>query len=104
MTNNYIETFQDFTGIKFSQRGGLYAAALKMKLQYQVAKKHYLLFRCDIGSHADVFDNLFSKETFLIGYGLTYSYDSFIGPLELTLMSSNQKRNLQAFFNVGYWF
>jgi NTE family protein len=75
-----------------------------MKLQYQVAKKHYLLFRCDVGSNADAFDNLFSKETFLIGYGLTYSYDSFIGPLELTLMRSNQKKNLQVFFNVGYWF
>ncbi len=104
MTTNYIETFQDFTGIKFSQNGGLYAAALKMKLQYQFAKKHYLLFRCDIGSSADVFGNLFSNETFLVGYGMTYSYDSFIGPLEITFMSSNQKRNLQAFINIGYWF
>ena len=104
MTSNYIETFQDFTGIKFSQKGGLYAAALKMKLQYQVAKKHYLLFRCDIGSNSDVFSHFFSHDDFLIGYGLTYSYNSFIGPLELTLMSSNQKRNLQAFINIGYWF
>jgi NTE family protein len=104
MTTNYIETFQDFTGVKFSQKGGLYAAAVKMKLQYQVGKKHYLMLRCDMGSNAKTFDNLFSKETFLIGYGLTYSYNSFIGPLELTFMSSNQKRNFQAFFNVGYWF
>ncbi len=104
MTTNYIETFQDFTGIRFSQKGGLYAAALKMKLQYQVAKKHYLLFRCDVGSNSDVFDNLFNHDNFLIGYGLTYSYDSFIGPLELTLMSSNKSRKLQAFLNIGYWF
>ncbi len=104
MTTNYIETFQDFTGVKFSQKGGLYAAALKIKLQYQMAKKHYLILRCDVGSNSEEFGYLFSKDDFLVGYGLTYSYDSFIGPLELTLMSSNQKRNLQAFFNVGYWF
>lgn len=104
MATNYIETFQDFTGIKFSQSGGLYAAAIKMKLQYQMAKKHYLILRCDVGSNTTEFGNLFTKGNFLVGYGLTYSYDSFIGPLELTFMSSNQKKNLQAFINIGYWF
>lgn len=103
-TSNYIETFQDFTGVKFSQRGGLYATVLKLKLQYQLTKKHYLLLRCDLGSNSEEFNNLFHEDTFMIGYGLTYSYDSFIGPLELTLMSSNQKKNLQAFVNIGFWF
>jgi len=103
-TSNYIENFQDFTGVKFSQQAGLYAAVLRLKLQYQLAKKHYLLLRCDIGSNTQYLNDLFKKDTFMIGYGITYSYDSFIGPLELTLMSSNQKKNLQAFVNIGYWF
>ena len=103
-TSNYIENFQDFTGVKFSQQAGLFAAVLRLKLQYQLAKKHYLLFRCDMGSNTEYLDELFKGDTFMIGYGVTYSYDSFIGPLEFTLMSSNQRRNLQAFVNIGYWF
>jgi len=103
-TANYIENYQDFTGIKFSQQGGSYAAILKLKLQYQLAEKHYLLFRCDMGSNSATTHELFKQNTFMIGYGITYSYDSFIGPLELTLMSSNQRKNLQAFINLGYWF
>ncbi len=103
-TSNYIETFQDFTGVKFSQQGGLYAAVFKFKLQYQVARKHYLLFRCDIGSNVDNYHLLFSPKSVMIGYGLTYSYDSFIGPLDITFMSSNKRQNLQAFINIGYWF
>jgi len=103
-TSNYIENFQDFTGVKFSQRGGLFAAVLRMKLQYQLSKKHYLILRCDMGSNTENFNALLNRSNFMIGYGLTYSYNSFIGPLELTLMSSNQKKNLQAFVNIGYWF
>jgi NTE family protein len=103
-TSNYIENYQAFTGVKFSQQGGSFAAILKLKLQYQLAKKHYLILRCDMGSSTEYIDELFKQDTFMIGYGLTYSYNSFIGPLELTLMSSNQKKNLQAFVNIGYWF
>ncbi len=103
-TANYIENYQDFTGVKFSQQGGSYAAILKLKLQFQVAKKNYLLFRCDMGSNSATMANLFKKNTFMLGYGITYSYDSFIGPLEITFMSSNKRQNLQAFVNIGYWF
>jgi NTE family protein len=103
-TSNYIENYQDFTGVKFSQQGGLYAAILKFKLQYQFAKKHYLIARCDLGNYSMAIDDLFTSKTFMIGYGLTYSYDSFIGPLEFTIMSSNQWNKLQAFLNIGYWF
>ncbi|UBM61878.1 patatin-like phospholipase family protein [Candidatus Sulfidibacterium hydrothermale] len=103
-TSNYIENYQDFTGVKFSQQGGLYAAIFKAKLQYQFAKKHYIIARCDLGNNAMSLDDLFTSETFMIGYGVTYSYDSFIGPLELTIMSSNQWKRLQAFINIGFWF
>ena len=103
-TSNYIETFQDFTGVKFSQQRGLYASVLKFKLQYQVAKKHYLMLRFDIGSNVEDYHLLFSPKSFMVGYGLTYSYDSFIGPLEITFMSSNKRQNFQAFINIGYWF
>ncbi len=102
--SNYMETFQDFTGVKFSQQRGLYAAVFKFKLQYQLAKKHYLLLRCDIGSDVDNYHLLFSPKSVMIGYGLTYSYDSFIGPLDITFMSSNKRQNLQVFINIGYWF
>jgi len=57
-----------------------------------------------MGSNPVHLNDLFKGDTFMIGYGITYSYDSFIGPMELTLMSSNQRRNLQAFVNIGYWF
>lgn len=103
-TSNYIENFQDFTGVKFSQQAGLYAAVLKLKLQYKLAKKHYLILRCDMGSNTEYIDDLLKRDTFMIGYGISYSYDSFIGPLEITFMTSNKRRNLQAFVNIGYWF
>jgi len=49
-------------------------------------------------------DALFSSRNFLVGYGVTAGYNSFIGPLEISVMSSNINPGLMVFLNLGYWF
>jgi len=56
------------------------------------------------GGNESKFDQLFAGRNFLFGYGVTAGYDSFIGPLELSLMSSNLNPGLMLFLNLGYWF
>jgi hypothetical protein len=40
----------------------------------------------------------------LFGYGAKVSYDSFIGPVEFSLMTSNIDTSVSAFLNIGFWF
>lgn len=40
----------------------------------------------------------------MFGYGLTASYNSFIGPIELTVMSSNVNPSVSFFINIGFSF
>jgi len=102
--SQYVSTFVPFTGLQYIQRFGYHAAALKMKLQYNFFKKLYLTFLLDAGSSDNDFEHVFQPENFIVGYGTTFSYDSFIGPLELTFMGSNINSKPMLFLNLGFWF
>ncbi len=102
--SNYIENFQPFTGLHFIQVTGNYVAVGRLKLQYQLAHNHYVTLKTDFGSISDKFNTIADPAQFILGYGLTYSYNSFVGPIELTMMSSSKSKELQLFINIGFWF
>jgi NTE family protein len=102
--NQYINTMLPFTGVQFIQRFGYHAAVLRMKLQYNFYKKLYLTFLFDAGSVEKVFKDVYQPKNFIAGYGATLSYDSFIGPLELSIMGSNLNSKPMLFLNLGFWF
>jgi NTE family protein len=102
--DNYIESFVPFTGLHFIQDFGYYSLVGRMKLQCNVYKKLYITLRADAGGNEMTMEDLFAGSNFLCGYGVTAGYDSFIGPLELTVMSSNINPGLMLFLNLGFWF
>lgn len=102
--NNYIKTLVPFTGVHFVQKFAAYSAIGRMKLQYNVYQKLYLTARADVGSVENEFEDLAKSENIMFGYGLTASYNSIIGPIEITAMSSNLNNDLELFINIGYDF
>jgi NTE family protein len=102
--DNYIESFVPFTGLDFIQDFGYYALVGRLNLQYNVYKKIYAGVRADAGGNEATLDELFMGSNFLVGYGVTAGYDSFIGPLEVSVMSSNINPGVMFFVNLGYWF
>jgi NTE family protein len=102
--NQYVSTSMSFTGLQFIQKFGYHAAALKMKVQYNFFKKLYVTFLLDGGSAEFDFDEFYKPDNWFAGYGATISYDSFIGPLEVTLMGSSLNSNPMLFLNLGFWF
>jgi NTE family protein len=101
---NYINNFVPFTGVQFIQRFGLYAAIARLKLQYNVWEKIYLTLRTDMGNLEATSKDLTDISNAMFGYGLTASYNSFIGPIELTVMSSNVNPSVSFFINIGFSF
>jgi NTE family protein len=102
--DNYVDSYVSFTGLQFIQKLGYYSAVGRMKLQYNVFRKAYLAFRSDIGASTPDFNTLFDSRNFIAGYGLSAGYDSFIGPIEVSLMGSNLNSSLMLFVNLGFWF
>lgn len=102
--NQYVSTLIPFTGLQFVQKFAYHAAVLRMKVQYNFYKKLYFTALLDAGSAEIDFNELYQPGNFMIGYGGTLSYDSFIGPLEVTLMGSNLNKQPLLFLNLGFWF
>jgi NTE family protein len=101
---NYIESYVPFTGLHFIEDFGYYSLVGRLKLQCNVYKKIYFNLRADAGGIENTTEDLFKSSNFLCGYGAAAGYDSFIGPIELTVMGSNLNNGMMLFLNVGYWF
>ncbi|MDB4583126.1 hypothetical protein N9164_08240 [Draconibacterium sp.] len=100
---NYLENHVPFTGLKFVERFGLYAAKLSMNFEYNFYPKLYATFMTDLGINEMSISNIDDIEP-LFGYGARLSYNSFVGPIEIAVMSSNADRSANMFLNIGYWF
>ncbi len=49
------------------------------------------------------FEELFGENNIMFGYGLTAGYNSFIGPVEFSVMGSNINTSASFFINIGFW-
>ncbi len=100
---NYVENHIPFTGLKFIESFGLYAGKVSTKFQYNVYKKFYVTAMVDFGlNEMELYD--LEEIDWLFGYGLKFSYESFIGPVEFSVMSSNIDTSISSFINLGFWF
>ena len=100
---NYMESHIPFTGIHYIERLGAYAGKAALKLQYNFYPKLYITLMADLGFNEIKIDKL-NDINVLFGYGAKLSYDSFIGPIELSIMSSNIDTSVSSFLNIGFWF
>jgi NTE family protein len=101
--SNYVENHISFTGIKFIENFGLYAGKISTLLQYNVYRKLYVSAMVDFGLNEMELTS-FNNIEWLLGYGVKFSYESFVGPVEFSLMSSNIDSSLIGFINLGFWF
>ncbi|WP_346863591.1 patatin-like phospholipase family protein [uncultured Draconibacterium sp.] len=100
---NYVDSHISFTGLRYLESLGIYAGKISTNFEYNFYPKLYVTFMTDVGMMENELGNLDNIEL-LLGYGTKFSYNSFIGPVELVFASSNIDRNLNLFFNVGFWF
>ncbi|MEO5681476.1 MAG: patatin-like phospholipase family protein [Chitinophagaceae bacterium] len=87
------------------QEGSLYTpamAAFQGAYRYELLNNTYLSARANI-----LFNNFISTSKFfqnpniLSGYALTFGYNFALGPLEFSLMYSDQSKNLSSYVNIG---
>lgn len=102
--HNYMPNFVPFTGLRFIQETGKNLSIVKLRLRYNYLKNLYASVSLNTGLINDELKNYFIKPDLINGYGLTLSYESFIGPVQVSVMGSNRHSGAEVFFNLGYWF
>ncbi|GJM63870.1 patatin-like phospholipase family protein [Persicobacter diffluens] len=101
--NNYKQPgVHSFHGFKIAEITGPNALLGSLAFQYEVLKDHYLQMHMDAGKVEDNRRNLFTFHNWEWGAALTYGYNSFIGPIELTT-SFNSKDQFLLYLNIGFW-
>lgn len=72
-------------------------------LRVNVAKRHYITLAGNYLIHNNEF-SYFKRYKTIWGSGLTYSYKSPIGPIEITAGYSDQYKKPTLSANIGFWF
>ena len=102
---NYINTFVSLYGYQFAELANQSFLKSELLVRYQLLENNYLSF---IANYARLDDNVLkdvnSFKNIKSGYALGYSFDSFIGPLELKFSWSPDTKTSAILFNLGYWF
>jgi NTE family protein len=93
-----------FVGMNFMQRSDYSALVAGCDLQYEFHHNHYLILKYNIGKTERHPGKLLWLANSIQGLGLTYGYNSPIGPVEFTVMASNYTNKTLTFINLGYWF
>ncbi|MDC1106171.1 patatin-like phospholipase family protein [Prolixibacteraceae bacterium] len=89
-----------------SQNGLIFGSDFRFK----IFKDNYITGVVNIAVNSDSFTDYNQTVDYgqivypLVGAGVRYSYDSPIGPIELSVSGSNHSSRIDGFFSVGYWF
>jgi hypothetical protein len=92
-----------FLGFKAQETRGPHAQFLQLGVQFNLRGDKYILLRGNAGNTFDEWNFDISRNTYLVGGGLTLGTNTFLGPLELTLMGGEHRKALM-YLNLGYKF
>lgn len=103
---NLINNFVPFIGYDFlSLPGNSYVKAYG-RVDFEIAPKNHFMFSANV---ANIDDDLFRTGEWFTppnysGYGVSYGYESFLGPIQVMYSWSPQIDKGNLFFSIGYWF
>ena len=102
---NFINSFVSFYGYDFAELSDNSFVKTEFNFRYRFGRNHYANF---IANFARVEENVFGDihlfDNILKGYAVGYSYDSFLGPIEVKYSWSPQNTEGFWLFNLGFWF
>ena len=94
----------DFAGMAYTSQVTPHMAIATSKFRWNFHKKHYLFLIQNMGVFNSQINHLFTDSKLYYGGALGYSLNSLIGPIDLSISSSNQGPSSYLILAIGYWF
>ncbi len=104
LRQNKLNAIYPFVGLEFMQATGYNGLIGRLDIQYELYKNLYLIPKYNIGFRSDKIEDIFSQTSPIHGYGLTLGLDTLLGPVEVTVMSSDYNSKILGYFSLGYTF
>ncbi|MBI9058926.1 MAG: patatin-like phospholipase family protein [Labilibaculum sp.] len=102
--SDYFDIQIPFVGLDRFQFSSTNAFVFRSDFQYELFKNNYLILKANAGKLVEDVDSSLSEGKWIKGIGLTYSYNSLIGPIEFSLTHSDEKEGISNYVNLGFWF
>ncbi|PKQ61889.1 hypothetical protein BZG02_14675 [Labilibaculum filiforme] len=101
---DYFDIQIPFVGLERMEVASTNSFVFRADFQYELFRNNYLILKANAGKLNDDVDEALRHGEWIKGVGLTYSYNSIIGPIEFTLMYSDRKSGISNYVNLGFWF
>lgn len=101
---DYFDIQLPFVGLNRMELPEKSVLVLRGDLQWEIFRNNYLILKTNVGVLARDIPSLFDDGKWIKGIGLTYSYNSLVGPMELSLMISDERKKLMHYISLGFWF
>lgn len=102
--NDVIRNQVPFVGVFEGEVMSSKVAAVQAAWQYEIIRKFYAIPRVGAALYNSSLIGAHSTYSGLTGYGLGAGYASFLGPIEATMMYSDQSGKLKFYVNLGFNF
>jgi len=99
----YVKNAFPFYGYNLLEIDSKNALAGAGGIQVEIFKKNFATFYFNAARYNDNLTSLITQNNTIYGYAFSWGYNSIIGPIEF-IVSKSHDRDLQLFFNVGFWF
>jgi NTE family protein len=76
----------------------------KLGFQMEIKSNHFFIMDLNSGKAKNKYKNLFQKDDFIFGFGLTYGIHTPIGPMLFKIMTNDKDKELKSYISFGYWF
>jgi len=104
LRENSMNAIYPFIGLEFMQVSNYNGLIGRLDLQYEFFKNFFLIPKWNIGFNSENLEGIFSETRPVNGYGLTIGAKTILGPIEITIMSSDYTNEVLGYFNLGYSF
>ncbi|TKG95463.1 hypothetical protein EYV94_08455 [Puteibacter caeruleilacunae] len=101
---DYFDIQVPFVGLERMEIPSKVAFVLRTDLQFELFRNNYLILQPNVGRLVQDVNDSFETGEWVVGGGITYSYNSLIGPMEISLMHSNKSSKFLNYISLGYWF
>lgn len=102
-SSHYLPLQIPFYGLGHIEYKDRTIATTCIQTRYRIGKNHYVTGIVNIGNDGDGFEDIVKTKPYY-GYGINYSYDSFVGPLGFTISNSNVRNKPNMLISLGYIF
>tara|TARA_R110001583_G_scaffold10417_4_gene47856 strand:+ start:28029 stop:30230 length:2202 start_codon:yes stop_codon:yes gene_type:complete len=101
---NYFDIQIPFIGLRRMELASSNSFIFRADVQFELFKNNYLVLMPNIGKIVEDVNSALTKGRWIKGIGLTYSYNSLVGPMEVTFGLSDVETRVRGFIALGYWF